>query len=169
MSRRIGPCKTCGSEERTTNGSCRPCVIRRSAEWAKANPEKHLAQKQKWLSENREHSNTVQKKWKADNPERTLLHSAKTRANKKNQPFDITLEDIIIPEFCPVLGIKLEHSRGSTGSIDSSPSLDKTIPELGYVKGNIVVMSARANRLKCDASLQEIQKLLAYMNQVNHE
>jgi len=48
--------------------------------------------------------------------------------------------------------------------MDNSPSLDKLIPELGYVKGNITVMSVRANRIKNDATRQEIELLLHWMN-----
>lgn len=88
------------------------------------------------------------------------LIQAKNRAEKQGVPFDIELEDIIVPEVCPVLGMKLE--QGGRGN-PSSPSLDKLIPSLGYVKGNVRVISARANSLKNNATLEELRAIVAYM------
>ena len=45
----------------------------------------------------------------------------------------------------------------------NSPSLDRTDPKLGYILGNVRVLSWRANYLKGDATVQEIRKLLAWM------
>jgi hypothetical protein len=87
-----------------------------------------------------------------------MLARARHRAKKNNLPFNIELSDIIIPETCPLLGIKLESNTDKTSP--NNPSLDKIIPELGYVKGNIWVVSLRANKLKNDASLQELQTLV---------
>jgi hypothetical protein len=91
----------------------------------------------------------------------TLLKSARGRAKKQNVPFDITIDDIIIPEFCPVLGIKIEQGIGK--NTDNSPSLDKIIPKKGYVKGNIKIISWRANSLKRDSSIEELKKIIAYI------
>ena len=101
-------------------------------------------------------------KRKLDNPQHYLWLLAKHRAKKNNIPFSIDESDIIIPEFCPVLGLKLIFSNGKH-STDASPTLDKFTPELGYVKGNITVISKRANRLKGDANYQEIKKLANWM------
>lgn len=101
------------------------------------------------------------RRWRQSNPERVMLHKAKVRAKEENVPFDLEPEDIVIPEVCPVLGIKLEQGVGVMQ--DSSPSLDKIIPRLGYVKRNVRVISYRANRIKCDASEEEIQKVLNYI------
>ena len=87
--------------------------------------------------------------------------AAKKRAKNKNLPFDIEVSDIIIPEFCPVLGLKLEVNDGLKQH--NSPSLDRIIPSLGYVKGNIQVISDRANTLKSNGTLEEFEKLVEYM------
>ena len=92
-----------------------------------------------------------QKEWKKNNLEKYLLHGAKQRAKKSGLPFDITYKDIVIPEFCPYLGIKLVPF-----SEWSSPSLDKIIPTLGYVKGNIQVISTKANTMKNNATQEEL-------------
>jgi hypothetical protein len=66
-----------------------------------------------------------------------------------------------IPSKCPVLGIPLH--RGVGGFCDNSPTLDRFIPELGYVKGNVEVISFRANRIKCDASMDEVTRVCDWM------
>jgi len=77
---------------------------------------------------------------------------AKNRAKTKGLPFDITPEDIIVPEVCPVFGTKLDD-----------PSLDRHIPILGYVKGNVYVMSNRANRLKSNGTFEEFEQVVQYL------
>lgn len=93
-------------------------------------------------------------------PRILLRQSAKTRANKANLPFNLEVEDIIIPEYCPILDIKLERKEyGKGGSFQpNSPSLDKIIPSKGYVKGNVMVISMKANIMKCNASIEELIK-----------
>lgn len=95
------------------------------------------------------------------NPERYLLTCAKIRARKENREFNIGIEDIIIPEYCPVLGIILEPCKGVRGP--SSPSLDRIDNTKGYIKGNIRVISWRANRLKSDATVEELNRVIKYM------
>lgn len=93
----------------------------------------------------------------ADEHHIRLWRSAKSRAYHKDLPFDITPEDIKIPTHCPVLGIPLFAGQGKMG--DNSPSLDRKIPERGYVKGNVWVISNRANRIKNDATAAELQRV----------
>lgn len=87
-----------------------------------------------------------------------LFYAARARAKKFTLPFDIEKSDVIIPEFCPIFGIKL-----LSGDRDTSPSLDRIIPELGYTKGNIDIISMRANRLKNDMSIEDAERILAWM------
>ncbi len=95
-------------------------------------------------------------------PEYLLWQQAKMRAKKEGLPFDIEYTDIIIPKFCPVFP-DLELKRNIGCPRDDSPSLDKIIPQLGYVKGNICVISFKANAIKRNASIEEVKKVLAYM------
>ena len=94
-----------------------------------------------------------------------LFMKARTRAKEQGVPFDITVDDIVIPEACPVLGMPLE--KGNGGWAEGSPTLDKIIPELGYVPGNVAVISWRANRLKCDGTLEEMEVLVEWMRKQN--
>jgi hypothetical protein len=88
-----------------------------------------------------------------------MLTRAKSRAKQNNIPFNLELTDIVIPETCPLLGIPIEI-QPKKGYHPNSPSLDKIIPEKGYIKGNVWVISNRANTLKNDATLQELELLV---------
>jgi len=93
-----------------------------------------------------------------------LYNAAKTRAKKKNIPFNIEVSDIIIPEKCPILNIKFNLNEMIKHNLNA-PSLDKIIPELGYVKGNIKVISLKANLMKQNASIEE---LLLFKNNISN-
>lgn len=90
-----------------------------------------------------------------------LFYSAQRRARKNSLPFTITLDDIVIPEKCPILGIPLFNGR--RGFRPHSYSLDRIQGPLGYVPGNVQVISNRANLLKRDATLEELEKLVNYL------
>lgn len=82
-----------------------------------------------------------------ESKERRLLHGAQKRSNLKKMEINITLADIVIPHTCIYLGIPLNSTNASLDRIDSTK---------GYVKGNIQVISALANRMKNDATLEEL-------------
>lgn len=91
--------------------------------------------------------------------EYNLYMHAKQRAKKEKIPLNISVEDIHIPKFCPLLGLRLEPCRG-LGPNDTSPTLDKIKPHLGYTKGNVWVISNKANRAKSNLSLAELESLV---------
>lgn len=93
-----------------------------------------------------------------DSIKKALIRAAKARAKKKEIPFNITIEDFILPEKCPLLEIPLTVGYGN--SQENSYSLDKIIPDLGYVKGNVWVISNKANMIKNNASLEELKLLV---------
>ena len=90
---------------------------------------------------------------------------AKGRAKKANVPFSITRQDLIdmfpADNLCPVL--KVSFVWGTKNDKDLSPSLDRMIPELGYVKGNIKFISYKANRIKNDSTVEILENLIKYM------
>lgn len=94
-----------------------------------------------------------------------LVRRARVRAEKLGIPFDLKPEDLTIPKYCPVLGLELKISHYSQGdtTIHNSYSLDRIIPEKGYVRGNVAVISNRANTLKRDGTLSEFRSLLAWL------
>jgi len=93
--------------------------------------------------------------WKENHPEVTLWSNAKYRAKKDGIDFDISIDDIIVPEYCPYLGIKLTAKKGNKHS-DALMSLDRIDSTKGYVKGNVEVISYKANRMKNNATKDEL-------------
>jgi hypothetical protein len=85
-----------------------------------------------------------------------LYSDAKTRATKKGLEFNIELEDIVIPDMCPILDIKLEKNKIHKG--DNSPSLDRIDNAKGYIKGNVWVISSLANQMKSSANKEQLIK-----------
>lgn len=96
------------------------------------------------------------KQWHKDNYERKMLKNAKERANRKGIDFELEESDIEIPYLCPLLGIKLREVKDLQGQADNSPSLDRIDNSLGYVKGNVWVVSALANRIMTNATPEQI-------------
>jgi hypothetical protein len=97
---------------------------------------------------------------KAADPRHAMIHSAKRRAKINGLPFNLAPEDFVIPAMCPVLGIPLKVGTLKQGP--SSPTLDRIIPARGYVKGNVRVISWRANDLRRDASADELEAVARY-------
>lgn len=87
--------------------------------------------------------------------------SLKKRAKLKGFEFDLELSDIPqIPKVCPVLGIPIISNDGISAPTDNSPSVDRIDSTKGYIKGNIRIISNRANRIKSDATIDELRMVL---------
>lgn len=97
--------------------------------------------------------------WKVD-AARLLYKNIKSRCKRIGREFSIELEDIIIPEKCPVFGFELKRENKQTWMC--APSVDRIDSSKGYIKGNITVVSRRANILKRDATIDELEQLLNY-------
>ncbi len=96
---------------------------------------------------------------KSRTPEYIMWQMAKHRAAAKGWPFDIVVEDVVIPALCPMLGIPIFQANGVLQ--DHSPQLDRRDNAKGYVKGNIRVISCKANRSKSDLTLEEMKLMVA--------
>ena len=97
-------------------------------------------------------------------PRKVMLIQAKQRAIKKGLPFNIDKSDIIIPDICPLLNIPLFVNSGKSGP--NSPTIDRIICEKGYVKDNVMVISARANTAKGNLSFEELNLLINNLKRV---
>ena len=95
------------------------------------------------------------KLWKLAYPDKAIYSIARYRAKKKGIPFDITLEDITIPTHCPYLGMEITYTRGQ-GAVSSNPSLDRIDSSKGYTKGNVQVISTKANTMKNNATEEQL-------------
>lgn len=100
---------------------------------------------------------------KGQSSEQKMLQRARGRAREKGIEVNITLEDIMIPEFCPILGIKLEAYKGRSGGNPESPALDRIDNRFGYIKGNVMVVSHLANMMKSSASTEQMIKFAEWV------
>lgn len=90
-----------------------------------------------------------------------MLCNAKTNAKARGVPFDLDISDIVIPEYCPALGIKLSFESGRLNP--NRATIDRMDNSKGYVKGNVAIISWRANMLKRDASPDEVEKIATWL------
>lgn len=104
------------------------------------------------------------RKYREKNPEKYLLYSARERAYKAGIEFDLEESDIDIPKLCPIFGTPLQMAAGRVD--DASPTLDRIDNSRGYVRGNVWVISWRANRLKSDATLDELRLIVRALERV---
>lgn len=88
-----------------------------------------------------------------DDRRASQLNTIRLRAEKAGIPFAITKKDLDWPTHCPILGIEL--SRG--GDRNTSPSVDRINPDLGYIKGNVRVISKLANTMKSNATVEQLE------------
>ena len=129
-------------------------------------PDKKRAYWRKWYYAHREQicaaKRIREKAYWAKRPEELLWRNARARAKLHGLPFNLEITDIVIPEVCQVLGIKLQQGEKKFGP--ASPSLDREVPELGYVRGNVLVISWRANELKSNATPAELMAIATWVN-----
>ena len=97
--------------------------------------------------------------WKVD-AARLLYKNIKSRCKRIGKEFSIELEDILIPEKCPVFGFDLKREDRQTWMC--APSVDRIDSSKGYIKGNVTVVSRRANIIKRDATIEELEQLFNY-------
>jgi len=93
---------------------------------------------------------------------REKFRSKKARCYKED--FTIEFGDIHFPTHCPIFGIELDYYADSIQ--DNSPSFDRIDPTKGYVKGNVAIISMRANRIKNNGTAEEHEKIAQFMR--NH-
>lgn len=133
---------------------CKDCMRVRSAKWHQSSD----ATSTERVNE-----------WRIANPLLHTLRSAKSRAKKRGLPFDLTVDDLRpFPTHCPVLGIPFVWTVGTgTGVQPGTPSLERLVLERGYVRGNVVLISYRANVLRKDATLEELKMMVAFYEAVS--
>lgn len=96
--------------------------------------------------------------WRGKNLKKYILQHARQRSKDYNVPCTIEEDDIIIPEVCPILKTPFVFNTYYTYSID------RIIPELGYVPGNIQIISMKANAMKQNATNEELKKFAEWIN-----
>jgi hypothetical protein len=132
------------SKRYTHNGVCYDCVMESNYKWY--------------------HNNKIDIEWR----KQRLFKGLKNKAKRENIPFNLEYSDIIWPDTCPVFGCALQYDTLGKPN-DNSASFDKVIPKLGYVKGNVRVISHRANWLKQDSTIEQLENIIHYMKEHQSE
>lgn len=142
------------------DGMCKSCRKNYRKEEKREHTKKYISERKEHYKqlgdEWRKNNPDYQKKWEKNCPESRMLRSAKQRAKEIGLECSITQEDIYIPEICPVL--KVPFQKGTR----YAASLDRIDNSKGYVPGNVMVISRKANSMKNDATLEEIQLLAEF-------
>jgi hypothetical protein len=100
------------------------------------------------------------RQWRHNNQVSALVISARKRAKKKGFEFSISSEDLEIPDVCPILGVKLVRKSRY------APSIDRKDSAVGYVPGNVWVVSRVANTMKNDATITELKAFGKWANEL---
>lgn len=155
--------------------NCKKCCNIKARAHREKNYEKYRIQEREYYSKNIEKKKYQRKIWAEKNSEKQkktrqeyidsantnkkvhatlILGNVRGRAKKTGVEFSITSADIIIPEFCPVLGIPLVYNRGLAK--ENSASIDRIDNSKGYIPGNVIIVSVLANRIKNSATSDQI-------------
>jgi hypothetical protein len=169
------PCKRGHTVARYKDGACPACVklnnknrneqIRlHSQKYYADNRDAILANKAEYYAQNKATILADKAAYYRNTFAARLVAAAKSRARRKRLPFALTAADIEIPTHCPALGVLMAINEGGPG--DNSPTLDRIVPELGYVPGNVVVISNLANRIKNSATSHQVLAVAGWMLQL---
>jgi hypothetical protein len=137
----MGLCSKCKKEEKTSGAYCRKCASEYMKHWY------------------RERTNDLSERVKIRKTR--MVSSARKRAIKFGVDCDISVDSFEIPDCCPALGIKLSLENKHIGL--DSPTLDRLKPELGYVEGNVNVISQKANLIKSNGSPEDLKMVLDWV------
>lgn len=140
---------------------CRPCNVEKVTIWGKNNKARRNANIRAWAKRHPEKVKSAKRAWKKINPLKyravKMVVEAKRRAREKNLPFDIDSNFILKrlePGVCERTGLPFVISQDERNPY--SPSLDKVVPRLGYVKGNVRVILWALNSFKADFTESDI-------------
>lgn len=156
---------------------CKYCHNKRNQSYNQINRDEKLKRKKERYYKNHDNEILSRRKYKKNKKEedyklyilKRMLNSAKRRANKKNLYSDISIDDIPnfrTIEYCPIFpDIKLDWHANKMA--DNSLSLDRIDNSKGYIKGNVRIISLRANILRKNLTKEELEALLKYYEKYN--
>ena len=119
------------------------------------NREKVLVVVREYRDNNRQLIREKGRQYYRDNLKNRLVNAARSRSKKSGLEFDITEDDIDIPDVCPLLNIPLFVGEGRKSVKSNSASLDRIDSSRGYTKDNVWIISFKANTMKSNSTLDE--------------
>lgn len=142
-----------------TNGQV--CSIEDCQNLAKSKGMCDVHRTEDYRNKNRELLRNKQRKFREIEPyPHKIIRHVKSRCKILNIPFNLTVDDIVMPEFCEITGNKLDYKNFKNSNF---ATLDRLIPEKGYVKGNVKIISKKMNILKSNGSIKDFQSIIDYI------
>jgi hypothetical protein len=160
-------CKTCKAARYQKN---REAILAQRAAWRAAHPEKIAARDAAYREAHPEKiaAYRAARRATAEGWATNALSGAKKRAKKRGVPCTITIELLLLLRaraiYCPALKRELKYGGGPLAP--NSATLDCIDPALGYIPGNVVIMSFRANTIKQDATAEELRQVADFVKEI---
>lgn len=129
---------------------CKSCTLESSRARDKDKLNARRRERRATDPEYRERISSIKKDIYWSKPQTHLLYQARQALKRRGIECNLVMEDIIIPDRCPIFNVPFDNGR-------YSPSLDRKDNSLGYTKENVWVISRLANTMKNDASLEELK------------
>lgn len=130
------------------------------SDWPEDKKERARAAHRAWNSRNKKKRSEYYKEYDAN---RTAAEKLFRYMQGRKLPYTISVDDIIIPDNCPICGVLMRPSE-KRGGDSQSPTLDKIVPEIGYVKGNIAVICKGCNSMKGKGSADDHRRIADYID-----
>lgn len=101
-----------------------------------------------------------------------MFNSLKQNAKQRGIEVGVSLEYVrsIATDSCPVFGIDfnwLDWGTKNGKALDNSPSLDRIDPTKGYIENNVIWISTKANRIKNNATIEEIVAVAKWLKNLD--
>lgn len=147
---------------------CKECKLKADSERRCRDIEASRAKERAWYHKNRDKEITSMQRYRKNLKEtnyfKYFIMNKKKTMMRAGIPWDLDENYLreLFTGVCPVFGCAI-HAGGAKD--DYKAELDRLIPSKGYVRGNVRWISSRANRLKSDASIGELKKILKYMEE----
>lgn len=130
-------------------------ILKKTKEYKAKDPER-------WSKYALDYQRKTDNRNRIENPKILMLKRVKARCSITKHECTITIDDFEIPEYCPILGLRLEMNIGRPKP--NSPSVDRIDNTKGYIPGNVSVISYRANLRKSDMSKEDIRRMWEYVS-----
>ena len=130
-------------------------------QWGKS---KHIQDKKIDKEKERElRSGRTTTRWHDEIARAKYDYFRRKKQNAKYSKWEFTVEfsDINWVDTCPIFGTPINWTNPVRG--EDSPSLDRFDPKKGYIPGNTIVLSWRANRIKNDGTAEEHRQIADFM------
>lgn len=141
-------------------GVCKICQSKYKKVYRQKNRDKLNKNRRLYGKEHKLELSKKQRLRLESDPRHSLIYNARQRARKKEIAFNLTVNDITVPAKCPALGMELKVGQRYCNS--NSPTIDRIDNTKGYIKGNIIVVSHKANTIKNNATLEELNKVAEF-------